>query len=174
MKCFILFAVIIMLSLSCNPIMYPLPDKNYDEISNIKSKETADSAWGIVCRVLTAQGCVRKEGDKNTGIITTDKYDFGMHFSFVRDGKPIDSTAWVALSYVKNKGGFDDKQFHVFAHWNVEIKPLGTVSTVSRELSIVDASTKKPQKKSFHPEQEYTFPGQSTGVFEKMLADAVK
>ena len=163
-----------MLSLSCNPILYPLPGKNYDEISNIRSTKTADSSWATVCRVLTTNGFVIKDGDKSTGIITTGKYDFGERFSFVRDGKPIDSTAWVALSYIKNKGGFDDKQFHVFAHWSVQIKPSGTGSTVRIELSRVDASTKKPQKKSFHPEQEYTFPGQSTGVFEKMLADVVK
>ena len=50
MKYSILFAAIVMLSLSCNPILYPLPGKNYDEISNIRSTKTADSSWATVCR----------------------------------------------------------------------------------------------------------------------------
>ncbi len=174
MKNFIVFAAIMLLCLSCNPILYPLPGKNYDEISNIKSVQGVDSAWGSVHRFLAANGFTIKEEDKKTGVVTTDNHDFGKQFSFVKGGKPMDSTAWVALSYVTNKGGFGDAEFHVYAHWTVQVKQAGTGSMIRIDLSKVDAGVQKAQKKSFHPAQDYTFAGQSTGVFEKKLADALR
>lgn len=174
MKYFTLFASIVIGSLSCNPILYPMPGMNYDSISNISSAKTPDSAWAAVFRLLTDNGFTIKEADKKTGTITTDKYDFSKRFSFVKDGKPIDSTAWVALSYVTNKGGFGHSTFHVYAHWTVQIKPSGTGSMIRIDMSKVDASALKPAKSSFHPDQTYSFNGQSTGVFENMLTDAVR
>ena len=169
-----LFVVIVILSLSCNPILYPMPGMNYDNISNIKSAEPLDSAWSIINRILVSNGFVIKEADKMTGTITTDKYDFSKRFSFVKDGKPIDSIAWVALSYVTNKGGFGHSTFHVYAHWTVQIKASGAGSLIRIDMSKVDASAVKPAKSTFHPDQTYSFNGQSTGVFEKILADAVR
>ena len=164
----------ITLAASCDPVVYPMPGKNYDEISNIKSGRSVDSAWACVNRVLANTGYSIKASDKNSGTITTDKYDFGKRFSFVKGGKPIDSTAWVALSYTTNKGGFGTNPFKVFAYWTVSIKPSGSGSMIRIDLSKVDASVTKPEKSTFHPTQVYTFQGQSTGVFEKILADAVK
>lgn len=115
-----------------------------------------------------------KTNDKNSGQIVTDKYDFNKRFSFVKNGKPIDSTAWVALSYITNKGGFGTNPFTVSAYWTVGIKPSGTGCVIRIDLSKVDAHVTKPAKSSYHPDEDYTFNGQSTGVFEKMLADGVK
>ncbi len=174
MKNIILFIAVITLFLSCNPIMYPMPGKNYDEISNIRSAKSVESAWAIVYRVFAANGFAIKTSDKTTGEIVTDKYDFGNRFSFVRDGKPIDSTAWVALSYNKNRGGFKETKFHVLAYWTVQIKPEASGCTIAIDMGKVNATGIKPGKSAYHQEQEYYFAGQSTGVFEKMLADAVR
>jgi len=174
MKYLVLFIAVTAFASSCNPIMYPLPGKNYDEISNIKTSKTTDSAWATVYRILTTNGFTIKSNDKNTGEIVTDKYDFGDRFSFVRNGKPIDSTAWVALSYNKNRGGFNDTKFHIYAHWTVQIKSAPSGSLIRIDMSKVNATGVKPGKNSYHQEQEYDFAGQSTGVFEKMLADAVR
>ena len=174
MKNILFITAIAILAISCNPVIYPLPGKNYDDISNIRSDKSLDTVWAITCRIFTEEGYSLKVNNKNNGLITTDKYDFSKHFSFVKNGKPIDSTAWVALSYITNKGGFGSNPFKISANWNVSIKPSGAASIIRIDLSNVDASVTKPAKSTFHPGQQYTFQGQSTGVFEKMLADAVK
>ena len=174
MKYLPLIAAIAVLSLSCNPILYPLPDKDYERISNIHSDRPYDTVWARTCRFLAGNGFTFKENDKDKGLLVTNKYDFSKTFSFVKNGKPMDSTAWVALSYNTNKGGFGSNPFKVVAKWTISIKPSAAGATIRIDMGWVDAHVTKPAKKSFHPEQEYTFIGQSTGVFEKMLADAVK
>jgi len=174
MKHLLLIGIIAIIATSCNPILYPMPGKNYDEISNIKSRRSYDSVWAGTLRFFTNQGYTIKTSDKDKGVLVTEKYEFNKRFSFVKNGKPMDTTAWVALSYTTNKGGFGSSIFTISAYWSISIKTEGTGSIVRIDLSKVNASATKPEKSTFHPAQVYTFQGQSTGVFEKMLADAIK
>ena len=169
MKYLFFAALILITAASCNPLIYPMPGMDYTNISNFKTQKSYDSAWAEVNRFLVQEGCVIKTADKDGGLIETDKYDFSKHVSFVKDKKPMDPAAWVAITYTTNKGGFGDAPFLVYAHWTVHIKRDGTGSAIQIDLSKVDASVTKQGKSSYHPELTYYLLGQSTGVFEKKL-----
>jgi len=168
-----IFLIVAAVSFSCGKT-YPLKDVDPDKIAVIRSVKSPVLAWDDIIAVFTANGFSIKESNKEKGVIISDKYDFSKHFSFVKNGKPMDSTAWMALSYVRLRGGFGNNPIRVTAEWKVSVLPDGTGSIIKINLSHVDATVHIPGKGSMHPDCDYTFTGISTGVFEGMMRLVVK
>ena len=161
---------------------YKLKGKNYGAIQIIKSPKSVDSVWSNIIDFCAQTGVSIKIIDKNSGLIVTEKYNFKRHYSFEINGKLIDTTAWVALSYISVKGGYPDNSVSVSADWNIRIKTDGAGSIINVNLTNIDAGVHFVKTNAVGasfgaPRTEnidYTLDGESTGVFEKMIIDLVK
>ena len=165
--------------------VYQLEGKNYGAIQIIKSSKPVDTVWSNIIDMFATKGISIKTIDKNSGLIVTDRYNFKRHYSFEINGKLIDTTAWVALSYVAVKGGYPENSVNVSADWNVRVKPEGTGSIINVNLTNIEAgvhfkklntlaSINVDGKPPVYDDIDYTLDGESTGVFEKTIIDIVK
>ena len=157
--------------------VYKLEGKNYGAIQVIKSTKPVDSIWSNIIDLFATKGISIKVIDKSSGLIVTEKYNFKKHYSFEINGRLIDSTAWIALSYVAVKGGYGDYPVNVTADWNIRIKSDVTGSIINVNLTNIEAGIHLPVRNggiTSLPAQDFTFDGESTGVFEKLIIDIVK
>ncbi|MBA4848754.1 hypothetical protein [Emticicia sp. BO119] len=141
----------------------PLLKGNYQTTAYIdSSSKTFDEVWSKVVDVLSENGISIKIIDKTSGIITSENHSFINVFTLEKDGAPKDPNAWIV---VRDEGM--GRIQTVSGNFNIRIKTVNDKTVISIKLNNIEAL-------KFGGGMRVPFPAQSTGVFEKKIAELVK
>jgi hypothetical protein len=136
----------------------------------ITSDNSFEQVWSNVIDFFATEGISIKVIDKSSGLIVTEKYNLrGAYTQEGKNGELMNPSAFVVISKC-GKLGPD----WLTGEWNVRIKSLpdGKTSINVNLLNIQGHVYRAESTYTFKVDCDFT--GQSTGVFEKGIAEKLK
>jgi len=172
MNKFITLSCFCFLLSSCSSKVIPLKG-TYPETPIIQySDNSVDKVWDHTIDFFAQKGLAIKIIDRSSGLIISDQTSLSWTFED-RNGKDYSSSKWVAIPMILYSGTNKAVQpSSVTGEWNVRIKADGSRTSINVNLVNIKA---RFTIESYNSSPTYTHvQGRSTGVFEKMIFDAVK
>lgn len=179
-KLFIIAVGLLMCSCTMNRISSNLVSSYQKEPFFTTSDKSFNQVWEKVIDIFAQKGIGINVIDKSSGIIVSSIYSFeGKVTMEQRSGLPGDSTAWVTVGYY---GLEDETQLfpsQVFGSFNVRIKEENGKTLINVNLSNLKASEPRFPlgyiKNYYIPDDaKHQYDIESTGVFERYIADMIK
>lgn len=146
---------------------------SYSSKQYVESKKTYDEVWNNVIDFFALSGISIQTIDKASGLIVADNVSFIDSYTREKDGVPIDKSAFVVISTVKDSFGHiyepstsKQKFWDISGSFSVRVKNDGVTKiyvNVNNLRCVFD-----PGKLNL------IIPIQSTGVFEKELINSIK
>ncbi len=148
---------IVLLFTSCNVQRTALIGKYQDSSFHIESAKTVDEVWSEVIDLLAAKGISIRIIEEPSGLIVSK--ESSLTFSTEVDGHLINPNAFVVVNSLDK-----EKYLYITGEWNIRVKKAGEKTAVIATLMEIKCYN------TAIPNIEI----KSTGVFEKLIADAVR
>jgi len=155
---------------SCSYKTIPLKGSYLEKPYSIETSTSSDKVWDKLIDLFAQKGLSIKIIDRASGLIISERAAFG-YTTEDKNGKLKDPTAFIVVPQMYNPGNRMTIPVceNLVAEWNVRIKTQGdktlinvnVVNVVRNVSGVYLANNSCPQAKS-------------TGVFERIIADAIK
>lgn len=167
-----------LLLISCQNRMIPLRNTYQETAYEFSSSSNKDQIWNTVIDLFVSKGLVIETMDKNDGLITTDKISFLNSYTLEnKNGVLNDSTAFI----VCNKYGGPLRigvsgPTVITGQWILRIKENIGKTNVSIKLANPVARLRftTGSGEGGYSESYYNMEAKSTGVFERLVEEAIK
>jgi hypothetical protein len=169
----LIFTFSIMSLLSCSPKIIPLKG-SYPATPIIQySSNSIVDVWDKIIDFFAQKGLAIKIIDKSSGLIVSDATELTWTFEN-KEGKPNHPDRWVAIPKVIAPGADRaTSPSSVRGEWNVRIKKAGDKTSIN--VNLVNIEERVVTGSYASSSLTYTrVDGKSTGVFEKMIYEAIK
>lgn len=167
------YPLLMILFFSCAVKIIPLkgnyPDKPYEIIVD-KSK---DKVWDNIIDLFAQKGLSIKIIDRSSGLIISERTALTWTYED-KNGKLENLSAWAVVPKIYDPGanrivGY----YNVSGDWNIRIKDAQDGKTVLN-VNLVNITSENPYK-SYLSQATSPIPGaKTTGVFEELIAIAIK
>ena len=160
---------------SCTLKFYPLKG-NYPPTPIVYTTEKSfDQVWSNLVDLFAQKGISIRIIDKSSGLIASERTKLSTSYEDSK-GKLYSPKAFVVLKRNNYQGDENMKKsyFDVTGEWNVHLKQ--EANDVSVNINIVNIEGEQVYTSLYHGEtrSRVTIRAQTTGVFEKLIFEAVK
>jgi hypothetical protein len=166
--------ITVLLVSGCMPKVIPLKGSYPDTPIIQYSDNNVDKVWDHTIDFFAQKGLSIKIIDKSSGLIISDETALTWTFED-KKGNLIKTNRWVAVPRTVYSGSDNPiTPTSVIGEWNVRIKSDGSRTSINVNLVNIQAKFSTGES-GYKVAPSYTrVDGKSTGVFEKMIFEAVK
>lgn len=160
---------------NCSSKLIPIKGTYLKPPYEVTTDKSFDEVWDKLIDLFAQKGLPIRIIDKNSGLITSDKSILTVTTE-TKDGKLKDPTAFIVVAQIYEPGpnriapvsGLSD----VTGEWNVRIKNVNGKTSIN--INIVNIKYQVYDAYSRFYKDVLLANYQSTGVFEKLIADIIK
>lgn len=151
---------------SCMEGRIPLKG-NYQNPNTFYFDQKENEVWNGLMAVLCDRGLSVKSMDKSSGVIFGDKYDFTSVSSAENSkGQLVTKDALIVTQYVVFTGRTYVLPNQITADWNIRVYPFEGKTALKINLKNIVSK--------YQLSQAIFYQAESTGNFEKFIADSIK